>query len=68
MASFTYGVEISTYIGASYNPTFVWSDDKAVRFIRFDGRKWSDVNAITLNDSMSYDRAIRLVQDMATKN
>jgi hypothetical protein len=62
------GVEIATYIGASYNPTFVWSDEKAVRFIRFDGRKWSDVNAITLNDSMSYDRAIRLVQDMATKN
>jgi hypothetical protein len=62
------GVEISTYIGASYNPTFVWSDDKAVRFIRFDGKKWSDVNAIALSDSMSYDRAIRLVQDMATKN
>jgi hypothetical protein len=62
------GFEMSTYIGANYNPTFVWSDDKAVRFIRFDGRKWSDVNAITLSDSMSYDRAIRLVQDMATKN
>ena len=62
------GVEINTYIGASYQPTFVWSDDKAVRFIRFDGRKWSEVNAITLSDSMSYDRAIRLVQDMATKN
>jgi hypothetical protein len=46
----------------------VWSDDKAVRFIRFDGKKWSDVNAITLSDSMSYDRAIRLIQEMATKN
>jgi hypothetical protein len=61
-------VEMSTYIGANYNPTLVWHDEKTVRFLRFDGKKWSDVNSITLSDTMSYDRAIRLIQDMATKN
>lgn len=62
------GVDLSTYIGSSYNPTVAWHDDKAVRYVRFDGKKWSDVNSITLSDAMSLERATRLVQDMATKN
>jgi hypothetical protein len=55
-------------LGANYRPTLVWRESSAVRFLRFDGKKWSDVNSIALDDAMTYDRALRLVQDMATKN
>ncbi len=60
---------ITTFVGSGYRPTLVWRDPTAVHFVRYDGRKWSDVNSITLDDkTMSYDHALALVQDMATKN
>jgi hypothetical protein len=62
------GVEMATYIGPGYNSTLVWHDETAVRYVRFDGKKWSDVSSIALGENMSYDRALRLVRDMATKN
>jgi hypothetical protein len=59
---------VSTVIGASYKPTLLWRADNAVGYTRFDGKKWSSVKTIPLDDSMSYDRALRLVEEMATKN
>jgi len=59
---------VSTVIGASYKPTLLWRGDNAVGYTRFDGKKWSSVKTIPLDDSMSYDRALRLVEEMATKN
>jgi hypothetical protein len=59
---------VKTVIGASYRPTLVWSTDGAVGYTRFDGRKWSPAITIPLTDSMTYDRALRLVQEMATRN
>jgi hypothetical protein len=59
---------VKTVIGASYRPTLVWSTGGAVGYTRFDGRKWSPAITIPLTDSMTYDRALRLVQEMATRN
>jgi len=59
---------VKTVIGASYRPTIVWSTDRAVGYTRFDGRNWSAAITIPLDDTMTYDRALRLVQEMATRN
>jgi len=59
---------VKTVVGASYRPTLVWSTDGAVGYTRFDGRKWSPAITIPLNESMTYDKALRLVQEMATRN
>lgn len=59
---------VSTVVGASYKPTLLWRADNAVGYTRFDGKKWSSVKTIPLDDSMSYDRAVRLIEEMATKN
>lgn len=59
---------VSTVIGASYHPTLVWRTDGAVGFSRYDGKAWSSARTILLDSTMSYDRAVRLVQEMATRN
>jgi hypothetical protein len=61
---------VSTVIGPSYNPTLVWSEEKAVKFLRYDAAtgKWGSVRSIALGDDMSKDRAYALVRDMASKN
>ena len=59
---------VKTVIGASYRPTIVWNTDRGVGYTRFDGRRWSAAITIPLNDTMTYDRALRLVQEMATRN
>jgi len=60
--------KVTTLIGASYRPTIVWRTDDAVGFSRFDGKTWSSARTIPLDNSMTYDRALRLVQEMATRN
>jgi hypothetical protein len=61
---------VSTMIGPSYNPTLVWSEDTAVKFLRFDVAtgKWGAVRSIALGTDMSKDRAYALIRDMASKN
>jgi hypothetical protein len=59
---------VKTVVGASYRPTLVWSTGSAVGYTRFDGRKWSPAITIPLTESMTYDKAQRLVQEMATRN
>jgi hypothetical protein len=59
---------VKTVIGSSYRPTLIWSTGDAVGYTRFDGQKWSPALTIPLTESMTYDRALRLVQEMATRN
>jgi hypothetical protein len=59
---------VITMIGASYHPTLMWRTEGAVGFSRFDGKAWSSARTIPLDTSMTYDRALRLVQEMATRN
>ncbi|MEO8430531.1 MAG: hypothetical protein ABI592_03400 [Acidobacteriota bacterium] len=61
---------IVTVIGPSYNPTFLWVADGAVRFTRYNAAagQWSALRSVAITPEMSQDRAIRLVQEMATKN
>ena len=59
---------VKTVIGSSYRPTIVWNTDRGVVYTRFDGRRWSAAITIPLNDTMTYDKALRLVQEMATRN
>ena len=59
---------VTTIIGASYRPTISWRTDSAVGFSRFDGKTWSSARTIPLDSSMTYDRALHLVQDMAMRD
>lgn len=61
-------VSVSTLIGFKYNPTLVWRDSRTIRYTRFDGKNWSSVKSIALIGEMSYDKAMRLVEEMASKN
>jgi hypothetical protein len=59
---------VRTVIGASYRPTLFWNTGTAVAYTRFGGRAWSSVRTIPLSDTMSAERAERLVQEMAVRN
>jgi hypothetical protein len=61
--------KVTTIIGPAYNPTLVWTDN-AVRYTHFDTTSgaWSEARAIVLSDDMTKDRALALVQEMATRN
>jgi hypothetical protein len=59
---------VGTIIGSSYNPTLYWRDGDAMRYIRFDGANWSDARAMALGDSLSYEKAQRLLEAMAARN
>jgi hypothetical protein len=59
---------VTTFIGPNYNPTFSWQDGTSLYFMRYAGTAWSATSSIPLSDAMPYDKAIRLVEDMATKN
>lgn len=59
---------VRTVIGAGYRPTLMWNTGTAVAYTRFDGRAWSSVRSIPLSDTMTADRAMRLVQEMASRN
>lgn len=59
---------VGTIIGSSYNPTLYWNDGTAVRYVRFDGQSWSDARALALGDSLTYEKAQRLLEAMAARN
>ena len=59
---------VGTIIGSSYNPTLYWRDSDALRYVSFDGTAWSDARALALGDSLSYDKALRLLEGMAARN
>jgi hypothetical protein len=59
---------VGTIIGSSYNPTLYWQDGDSVRYVRFDGKAWSDTRALALGDSLSYEKALRLLEAMAARN
>jgi hypothetical protein len=60
--------DVKTLIGFAYRPTLAWNTGTAVGYTRFDGRAWSKTRTIPLSDSMTADKAMRLVQEMATRN
>lgn len=59
---------VRTIIGSSYNPTLCWQDGDTVRYVRFDGKSWSETRALALGDSLTYDQALRLLEAMAARN
>ena len=61
-------LSIGTIIGAGYKPTLYWQDRDTVRYIRFDGRVWAATRSIALGEQMSYERAVRLIEEMARRN
>ncbi|HKF45462.1 MAG TPA: hypothetical protein VKG01_20390 [Thermoanaerobaculia bacterium] len=60
--------DVKTLIGFAYRPTLAWNTGTAIGYTRFDGKAWSSVRTIQLSDTMTADRAMRLVQEMATRN
>ncbi len=59
---------VSTIIAPNYRPTLVWYDGTSVQYARTDGTTWSAVRSIPITSDMTYDNAMRLVEDMATRN
>jgi len=59
---------LETVIGVGYKPTHYWKDRDVVRYIRFDGRAWAAARSIGLDEQMSYERAVRLIEEMARRN
>lgn len=59
---------VRTVIGDSYLPTLHWRDGDRVAYTRFNGLEWSAVMAIALSETMSYERAVSLVEEMALRN
>jgi hypothetical protein len=59
---------VGTAVGSSFKPTLYWRDDLALHYIRFDGLAWSDVRSIAFSDDINYDRAVSLVEGMASRN
>jgi hypothetical protein len=59
---------VGTSIGAGYKPTLYWLDGDALKFSRLGDSDWEPVRAITIDDSMTYDRALSLVVGMGKRN
>jgi hypothetical protein len=56
---------VGTTLGTAYRPTYYWRDGDRLLYTRYNGREWASAKAIPLTDSMSYERAVSLVVDMA---
>ncbi|HEY6066484.1 MAG TPA: hypothetical protein VIY96_10025 [Thermoanaerobaculia bacterium] len=59
---------VGTTLGTGYRPTFYWRDADRLLYTRYDGHQWASVKAIALSETMSYERAVALVIDMAASN
>lgn len=64
----TQDISLESIIGAGYKPTHFWRDRDIVKYTRFDGREWSAARSIILSEQMSYERAVRLIEEMARRN
>ena len=64
----TQDIALESVIGAGYKPTHFWRDRDVVKYTRFDGREWSAARSIILGEQMSYERAVRLIEEMAKRN
>jgi hypothetical protein len=56
---------MGTTLGTGYRPTYYWRDGDRLLYTRYDGHEWASVKTIPLTDTMSYERAVSLVVDMA---
>jgi hypothetical protein len=63
-------VPIGTSLGSGYRPTFYWldGDGASLKFSRLDGPDWSPVRSITIDDTMTYEKARDLVVGMGQRN
>jgi|KBSSwiStaDraftv2_1062776.scaffolds.fasta_scaffold01503_7 hypothetical protein len=61
-------VPIGTSIGSGFRPTFYWQDGEALKFSRLDGPDWSPIRSITIDDTMTYEKARDLVVSMGQRN
>jgi len=59
---------VGTTIGSGYRPTLYWSADNSLKYIRLEGGDWSDVRAIAINETTTYEKALALVAAMAGRN
>ena len=59
---------VGTIIGSSYMPTLYWQAGSAMRYLRYDGRAWSDALSIPLDKELTFEKALRLLEAMAARN
>jgi len=59
---------VRTAIGSGYRPTLSWREGDTLKFSRLDGAEWAPVRSITVDDAMTYDRALALVTSMGERN
>jgi hypothetical protein len=39
-----------------------------MRYLRFDGKAWSDALSIPLSNDLTFEKALRLLEGMAARN
>jgi len=61
-------LSVRTVIGWGYQPTLHWHERNAVKYTRFDGKAWASAKSILLDETMTYEKAKRLVEEMAKRN
>jgi hypothetical protein len=59
---------VRTLIGRGYRPTMSWSDGVSLKYTRLDTDDWAPVRTITIDTTMTYDKAMALVTSMAERN
>ena len=61
-------LSVGTVLGSGYQPILYWRDKDAVRYTRYDGKAWASAKFILLDETMTYEKAKRLVEEMAKRN
>jgi hypothetical protein len=59
---------VGTTIGAGYRPTYYWRAADSLKYTRLENGDWSDVRAIAINETTTYEKALALVAAMAGRN
>jgi len=58
---------VGTSVGAGYRPTHYWLEGGALKYTQLLGADWSPVRSITIDDAMTYDKALSLVIGMGQR-
>jgi hypothetical protein len=59
---------VGTSIGSGYRPTIYWLEDVTLKYSRLGAEAWEAVRSITIDESMTYERALELVVGMGSRN
>ncbi len=59
---------VGTSIGGGYKPTMYWLEEGSLKYTRLGAGEWEPVRGVTIDESMTYDRALALVIGMGSRH